>query len=361
MNLIRKLYAEKLPEKLNSIKEYWNKIVQQTATHEDLNFFYHTIHKLAGSGTTFGMPHISRICLRLQQLLDLSQQKIPNKELNEIVNDLVFELEAQISKPTIKQLAESVSASTRGQIKNSEIFIKKILIVDDDAALATSIALHLTTSGFQTTVLNRLEHLKETIVEVNPDVLIIDLCFPEGRFAGADALSKIKREQSLPFPIICISSDNSLHARRAAFCAGGCVYLYKPPNMLELLEYIYRLTSPETNFSWKILIIDDDEITTQKTSLHLQQEGFQVKILTDPYKTLDVLPEFNPDLLILDLHMPQIQGNELAGIIRQTMVYEALPIIFWSAEENSAKQMEALQNGGEDFLSKTGDLSELVL
>jgi PleD family two-component response regulator len=64
------------------------------------------------------------------------------------------------------------------------------------------------------------------------------------------------------------------------------------------------------------------------------------------------LVEFAPDLILMDMYLPDCTGLELAAVIRQQASYVSVPIVFLSAETNLQKQLQAMELGGDDFLTK---------
>jgi diguanylate cyclase (GGDEF)-like protein len=78
----------------------------------------------------------------------------------------------------------------------------------------------------------------------------------------------------------------------------------------------------------------------------------KVKTLNNPMNIMKVLAEYKPDLILMDIYMPECTGLELAKVIRQEAAYINLPIVFLSTETNVDKQYEALRLGGDDFLQK---------
>ena len=67
--------------------------------------------------------------------------------------------------------------------------------------------------------------------------------------------------------------------------------------------------------------------------------GMQVEIVTDPFQMLEVLAEFGPDLILLDMYMPECSGMELARVVRQVKAFVHVPIVFLSAETDREKQL----------------------
>ncbi|MBF0265124.1 MAG: response regulator [Gammaproteobacteria bacterium] len=104
----------------------------------------------------------------------------------------------------------------------------------------------------------------------------------------------------------------------------------------------------------KILFIDDDRVF-----LKIQQNSFAnlatVQTLTNPLETLNVLEKFKPDVLIIDVQMPQCTGIELAKIIRQDEKWFFMPIIFASATIDKEVLVEALDVGVDEYIKKNND------
>ena len=84
------------------------------------------------------------------------------------------------------------------------------------------------------------------------------------------------------------------------------------------------------------------------------------QVVSNPLEVLEAMESFHPDLLLMDIYMPEISGVELARIIQQHRSYLGVPIVFLSAERDPLKQLEALGQGGDNFLTKPIEAAELV-
>src|SRR5688572_12272522 len=107
-------------------------------------------------------------------------------------------------------------------------------------------------------------------------------------------------------------------------------------------------------FDAKILIVDDDRTNVELLKDTLSLNGYAHVIgTTDPRGVLALLVEFQPDLVILDLNMPFLDGFELLNMIQQ-LVDDAdfLPILIVTAEHSYNARRQALTNGASDFLTK---------
>ncbi|MGH8484881.1 MAG: GGDEF domain-containing response regulator, partial [Pseudomonas sp.] len=140
--------------------------------------------------------------------------------------------------------------------------------------------------------------------------------------------------------------------RLAAVRAGGLEFLTGTLEASSLLEKVELLTSVTQYEPFKVLIIDDSRAQAMHTERLLNSAGIVTRALTDPIRTMAELADFQPDLIILDMYMPDCTGVELAKVIRHNDRYVSVPIIYLSAEDDLDKQLDAMSEGGDDFLTK---------
>jgi len=102
----------------------------------------------------------------------------------------------------------------------------------------------------------------------------------------------------------------------------------------------------------KILLVDDEEDILMFLSYNLEKEGYLVKTAINGDLALNILSEFKPQLVLLDIMMPGMDGIEVCKTIRQDSGYNDTLICFLTARSESFTQITALDNGGDDFISK---------
>lgn len=105
----------------------------------------------------------------------------------------------------------------------------------------------------------------------------------------------------------------------------------------------------------KILVVDDQELNRNLLRFMLEQEQHQVALAEDGEKALKVFDEFNPDLVLLDVVMPKMDGFALAPLLKAKSAEVYLPIIFITALDDKSSLEKCLQVGGDDFLNKPFD------
>ena len=107
----------------------------------------------------------------------------------------------------------------------------------------------------------------------------------------------------------------------------------------------------------KILIVDDDENIAELISLYLTKECFETEIVGDGEAALDAVKDFNPNLILLDLMLPGIDGYQVCREIRGT---SQVPIIMLSAKGEVFDKVLGLELGADDYMEKPFDSKELV-
>lgn len=107
-----------------------------------------------------------------------------------------------------------------------------------------------------------------------------------------------------------------------------------------------------------ILYAEDDERTARMVKDSLEEDEFQVRIVYDGARAWDVFRHNPPDLLLVDLEIPEKDGLELVGLVRK--INERVPIIFYSSHMDVAKELEAIKLGADDCIRKGVPIEFLI-
>lgn len=110
----------------------------------------------------------------------------------------------------------------------------------------------------------------------------------------------------------------------------------------------------------RVLIVDDEPNIAMAINFLMQQQGYQTALARDGEEALQILPEFQPDLVILDVMMPRKDGLETAQAIRQSTANHDIQIIFLTARDSEQDKLKGYEAGGELYLTKPFDNHELV-
>ncbi|MFI5954120.1 response regulator [Cryptosporangium sp. NPDC051539] len=109
-----------------------------------------------------------------------------------------------------------------------------------------------------------------------------------------------------------------------------------------------------------VLVVDDDTAITALVAMNLRFEGFEVLVANDARGGLAAIERHRPDLVLLDVMMPRVDGYELCRQLRASPLTAALPIIMLTAKDLSADRIQGLTAGADDYITKPFDLTELI-
>jgi CheY-like chemotaxis protein len=161
-------------------------------------------------------------------------------------------------------------------------------------------------------------------------------------------------------PLICLGQDDALAQRLAAIRAGAAVCLSVTLGPAVLAARVASLVALPDGGSERVLVVDDQPVAALFAARVLEHAGLVVERVHDPLEVLAALERFAPNLILMDLHMPGVNGIELTGVIRGQERFADLPILFLSGELDPGRQLDALRIGGDDFLAKPVSPQRLV-
>jgi two-component system phosphate regulon response regulator PhoB len=111
----------------------------------------------------------------------------------------------------------------------------------------------------------------------------------------------------------------------------------------------------------RILIVDDEPDVTELVGYQLRAKGFAVEALNDPTQSIAKIRAFQPDLIILDVMMPNISGIQICRMLRADPKSRSIPVVFLTARAEEADRVLGLEVGGDDYICKPFSVKELTL
>ncbi|GAB6100567.1 response regulator transcription factor [Halanaerocella petrolearia] len=112
--------------------------------------------------------------------------------------------------------------------------------------------------------------------------------------------------------------------------------------------------------SAKILVVDDEENIVQLVKFNLEEKGYEVVTAYDGQQALEVVKKEDPDLMVLDLMLPEVDGFDICREIRKNDQFNKLPIIILSAKEEEVDKILGLELGADDYITKPFSPRELI-
>ena len=111
----------------------------------------------------------------------------------------------------------------------------------------------------------------------------------------------------------------------------------------------------------RILIVDDEPDVTELLKYKLEQDGHLCQVVNNPLSFISVAREFNPNLIVLDIMMPELNGLQLCKMVRSDPKMNTIPIIFLTARGEVEDRIKGLESGGDDYMAKPFNTKELLL
>ena len=111
----------------------------------------------------------------------------------------------------------------------------------------------------------------------------------------------------------------------------------------------------------KILVVDDESDVSELVAYHLKAKGFQVEVVNNPNSGIGMARTFLPDLVILDVMMPDLNGIQICRMLRADPKLKKVPVIFLTAKAEENDRVQGLEIGADDYICKPFSTKELVL
>lgn len=308
-------------------------------------------HTLAGSLGTFGFPKASEISRQIESAL--KTEKIWDNNKIELLSKLVHDLRTYLSKePTLTTKLVPIEL-----VKLS--YQHRILIIDDNNSLTQSLQEEALSWEMEIIVNHNFSHARESLQTIEFQTIILDIGLSEGKETGLHFLEEIA-EKYPNLPVIILSSQESFSNRIKVAQLGARFFLQKPITSQRVFETINQVLQESNLPTAKLLIVDDDREILEFLKLTLIPWGFQVDLLCDPTKFWETLKTSAPDLLILDIEMPNYNGIELCQVVRSDPYWSDLPILFLSCHSDAQTIEKVFSVGGDDYINKPIICAELI-
>jgi diguanylate cyclase (GGDEF)-like protein len=349
---IQESFLKQLPEDQRQIETAWNDLrASKDWDEKKRNAVIRVTHRLAGVALTLGYTRMGNAARLTENHLKQSDF-LDKNALEKLVAALFVEIEARTRDEIIEQQQQATQSIKNIPSLQETRSTSLIYLADDDPILIDTLASQVRHFGYSLRAFTHLQDLRVALQNEIPAAILMDIMFPEGELAGIETVRALQMEHNNQLPVFFLSVRDDVSARLQAIRTGGKNYFVKPVDIGVLVDALDKVIVAEEPEQYRVLIVDDSEVQAKVNAMHLAKAGIASRIITNPINVLRALEEFIPDLLLLDLYMPECTGLELAQVIRQMKAFVSLPIVYLSAETDREKQLAAVGIGGDDFLTK---------
>lgn len=300
----------------------------------------------------FGSDEGSLIAGEIESLLAIEEKLQPAQKQH--LQQLVVALRQELQGMNAGNLPQLLSEDTLAD--ESPL----LWVVDRDREFTEALVALATGWQMQVQIVSDAIAAKKLIVESRPDVVLLDLSFAETAENALLLLTELT-SRTPPVPVIVFTAQDSLIDRVRIARLGGRGVLQKPVPPAQVLETVAQmLPNSSINAEAKVMVVDDDPQVLTALQRLLAPWNIKVFTLDNPLRFLDVLQVASPDLLILDVEMPNVSGIELCQVIRNDPHCSGLPILFLTAHKDAKTRHQVFAAGADDYVSKPILEAELV-
>lgn len=354
LQALRDDYAARLPNEIQSLCDLVSRLADPELEREALTQLNQKLHKLAGSAGSFGFPDLGKQAkkLELQTHTWLASGQMDIGMLR------VFAVAIAALNGLVKgDSAKKIPLVSQGApLKTNTL----IYVLEDDPDVADEVCMTLRHFGHQVEHFATIAAAEVEVLRRPPDFMICDIMFTEEGRETPDAVAILQQQLPSPIPVIFVSTRTDFDAYHAAVRAGAVGYFVKPLDIIRLVDCFEYYLDRHRSAPHRVLIIDDDIALAEHYKLVLNSADIRAEVSNNPREIFEVLQDFHPELILLDINMPGCNGIELAQVIRLNQDWLRVPITYLSSEQDVEKRAVAMGRAGDDFLSKPLGDRELI-
>jgi PAS domain S-box-containing protein len=226
-----------------------------------------------------------------------------------------------------------------------------ILIIDNDPGARDLIDVFLEESGYSTAWAENGADAVRLAQSLSPAAITLDILLPD-----RDGLLILAQLKSNPvtrnIPVVVVSVTDR---RELGFSLGATDWLVKPVNRAALGAALERMVPPRGPAGKPTILVVDDEVPTLEYLTELiQGRGFEVACASGGRAGVDIALDTQPDLILLDLMMPDLNGFDVVSILRAHPKGEHIPIVILTAKDLTVEDAERLRHSVQAVIPKGG-------
>jgi len=249
--------------------------------------------------------------------------------------------------------------------------LRSALVVEDSEFAADQISRYLNELNIKSTIHNHGNAALERAMDVKPSVIFLDLQMPDQ--SGWDVLKQLKSEPSTRDIPVIISSV--VDDRSRGIAAGAAEYLVKPISREMLRKALAAVVSGQeqknraliitpkeggVTKSARILLAEDNEINIMAIGDFLKDKGYNLIVAHNGREAIEQAVQENPDVILMDIQMPEMDGLEATRRLRAMPRFENRPIIAMTALAMTGDRERCMEAGLSEYLTKPVSLKGLV-
>jgi signal transduction histidine kinase/DNA-binding response OmpR family regulator len=259
----------------------------------------------------------------------------------------------RFSLPLLDKVAEA--AEPRPAVASPLPAEALVLVVDDDPEMQRLTRTSLEKEGFAVVTAATAQEGAAVASRRRPDLILLDLLLPDRN--GLELLASLKADpvtREIPVMVVSVTKES---VRALSLGAAEC--LTKPVDGRAIVSVTRRLLDGGMNGA-TVLVVDDEVDTVDFLRDTLKSEGLRVQVAHDGRQALELLERRRPDLVLLDIMLPELSGFEVLEAIARSPGLNGVPVIVLTARGDDADARRGLALGARRYMSKPFDVRDLV-
>ncbi|NOV98667.1 response regulator [Isoptericola halotolerans] len=233
----------------------------------------------------------------------------------------------------------------------------RVVVVDDDPYVVEVLSALLEDRGYEAVGITDGRAALELVAEEHPAAIVLDLAMPGTD--GAEVLAELRHAAATArVPVVVVSGTDPADARETAVLADG--WLVKPVDPARLLSTVRDVIRLRPHHE-RILVVEDDDDLRGVVASVLEGGGLMVTQARTAGEAHEALSVVRPDLVVLDLMLPDRPGHELVEALRRDGRLQRVPIVVYSGAQLDAREREDLRRSRTVFLAKEHVAPEQLL
>ncbi|MDZ8083710.1 MAG: response regulator [Nostoc sp. DcaGUA01] len=344
-----KQYEGLMMQRLAVLEELAVGLSHNTLTQELRKSAEREAHKLAGVLGMFEQDNGTQIAREIEQILgkdgDLSVGD--KRQLLSLIADL---------GKLINQMGQKVDNQTTAIAQE---ICSQLILIDPNLQLGSQLQQLVECMGMCWQQITNLEDAKNFLQTTSPDLVVINV---DGVGRGEESLALLSElaTRTPPVPVLVLADNDELVERVTFAQCGARGFLAQPLTAAQVWNVSSQLLQRTRSLRINVLAVDDDPLILAALRPMLEPWGMRMTGLDNPLRFWEVLQSSTPDLLILDVDMPQISGIELCQAVRTDPQWQELPIVFLTAHREIKIVQQVFAVGGDDYVIKPVVGAELL-
>ncbi len=342
-----------LADFLQALGDRWQEYLQQPDVDQFAEFVL-ALSILTEQCKEHNLPGLSRLCEELsQQALTLPFSpsdhplgKADSDLLTQQVQAILSCGEASEFPATEerREMTVNVDAGSAGRSNPRSIW----LIADASHPWVNGLTDQLSFFGFGVKRFN----WQDTALEGQSPLVILFIP-PHGDYLAehVDVIQNVRGAHPLS-QLFCVAVPELLKPMVTLLRAGADVTIPAKQETSTVLVNVLKLIETQDQEPYRVLVVEDSPTAIAAICRTLSQHGIDNHAISNPEQLLAAVWQYRPDLVLMDMHMPNYTGIEATRVLRQLPTCQSLPVVYLSSETDMGMQVAALRLGGDQFISK---------